>query len=129
MDLSVRTETFGQDNQSWIGAAHGIDLARSITLDTSAFVSGTHYPDGYIRSGTPLGRITATGLYGPYDNAAADGRETLAGFLLTPTKPGAVSTTDVGGALYEHGRVVEANLPIAIDAPAKVDVAGRITFE
>lgn len=129
MDLSVTTETFGQDNQSWIGAAHGIDLARSITLDTSAFVAGTHYPDGYIRSGTPLGRITATGLYGPYDNAAADGREVLAGFLLTPTKPGAVATTDVGGALYEHGRVVEANLPIAIDAAGKADVAGRITFE
>lgn len=129
MDLSVRTETFGQDNQSWIGASHGIDMARSITLDTSTFVEGTHYPDGYIRSGTPLGRITATGLYGPYDNAAADGREVLAGFLMTPTKPGAVPTTDVGAALFEHGRVVEANLPIAIDALAKVEVAGRITFE
>lgn len=129
MDLSVRTETFGQDDQTWIGAAHGIDLARSITLDTSAFVAGTHYPDGYIKSGTPLGKITATGLYGPYDNAAVDGREVLAGFLLTPTKPGATSTTDVGAALYEHGRVVEANLPIAIDAAGKTDVAGRITFE
>ena len=77
MDLSVVTETFGQDDQSWIGAAHGIDLARSITLDTSAFTEATHYPDGYILSGTPLGRITATGLYGPYDNTtpATDGRE------------------------------------------------------
>lgn len=129
MDLSVRTETFGQDDQRWIGAAHGIDLARSITLDTSAFTAGTHYPDGYIKSGTPLARITATGLYGPYDNAGAGGLEVLAGFLLTPTKPGAVAATDVGGALYEHGRVVEANLPIAIDAAGKADVAGRITFE
>lgn len=129
MDLSVRTETFGQDDQRWIGAAHGIDLARSITLDTSAFTAGTHYPNGYIPSGTPLGRITATGLYGPYDNAGAGGLDVLAGFLLTPIKPGAVATTDVGGALYEHGRVVEANLPIAIDAAGKADVAGRITFE
>ena len=129
MDLSVRTETFGQDDQRWIGAAHGIDMARSITLDTSAFTAGTHYPDGYIKSGTPLAKITATGLYGPYDNAGAGGLEVLAGFLATPVKPGSVATTDVGGALYEHGRVVEANLPIAIDAAGKADVAGRITFE
>ncbi|MDF9718112.1 head decoration protein [Nocardioides sp. ChNu-153] len=129
MDLSVRIENFGQDDQTWIGAAHGIDLARSITLDTSAFTAATHYPNGYIRGGTPLGKITATGLYGPYDNAAADGRETLAGFLLTPTKPGAVPTADVQAPLYEHGRVVEVNLPIAIDAAGKADVDGRITFE
>lgn len=129
MDLSVRTETFGQDDQRWIGASHGIDLARSITLDTSAFTAGTHYPDGYIKSGTPLGKFTATGLYGPYTPAAADGTDVLAGFLLTPIKPGAVATTDVGGALYEHGRVVEALLPIAIDANGRADVAGRITFE
>ena len=127
MDLSVRTETFGQDDQTWIGAAHGIDLARSVSLDTSAFTEATHYPDGYIPSGTPLGRITATGLYGPYTPAAADGTDVLAGFLLTPTKPAASGET--GAALYEHGRVVEANLPIAIDANGRADVAGRITFE
>jgi hypothetical protein len=129
MDLSVQTATYGQDDQSWIGAAHGIDLARSITLDSSAFTEGTHYPDGYIPGGTPLAKITATGLYGPYDNAGAGGLEVLAGFLLVPTKPGSPTTVDVGSALYEHGRVVEANLPIAIDAAGKTDVAGRITFE
>jgi hypothetical protein len=128
MDLSVVTETFGQDDQSWIGAAHGIDLARSITLDTSAFTEGTHYPDGYMPSGTPLSLITATGLYGPYTPAGSGGLETLSGFLLTPTKLKS-SGADVGAALYEHGRVVEDNLPIAIDAAGKADVAGRITFE
>lgn len=129
MDLTVRSETFGQDDQTWIGAAHGIDQARSITLDTSAFTSGTHYPNGYFPGGLPLGRITATKLYGPYDNAASDGREVLAGFLLTPVKAGSPTTVDVQGALLEHGRVVEPNLPIAIDAAGKADVAGRITFE
>lgn len=129
MNLSVTTETFGQDNQSWLGASHGTDLGRSITLDSSAFTAGTHYPNGYLRSGTPLGKITATGLYGPYNNAASDGTEVLAGFLLTPIVPGSPTTVDVGGALFEHGRVVEANLPIAVDSAGKADVAGRITFE
>lgn len=232
MDLSVVTQTYGPDDQSWIGAAHGIDLARSISLDMSTFTAGTHYPDGYVRAGTPLGRISASGLYGPYGgrtnevqtidlgaatagtitigvdgettaaiafNATAaavqaalealsnvspgdivvtggplpgtitlsfggrfagvdvpavtvtptgltggtvtvtttvaggspvsDGRQTLAGFLLAPVKPNAVLTVRIGAALYEHGRVVEPNLPIAIDAAGKADVAGRITFE
>lgn len=129
MDLSVTTESFGQDDQSWLGASHGTDLGRSITLDTSAFTAGTHYPDGYFPSGLPLGKITSSGLYGPYDNAASDGTEVLAGFLLTPVKPGSPTTVDVGGVLFEHGRVVEANLPIAIDSAGRADVAGRITFE
>ena len=129
MDLSIRSETFGADDQTWIGASHGIDLARSITLDTSAFTEGTHYPDGYFMGGLPLSRLTATGLYVPYNDAGSGGAEVLAGFLLGPVKAPSDGTTDVGGALYEHGRVVEANLPIAINANGKADVAGRITFE
>lgn len=129
MDLSVRTDSFGQDDQTWRGSPHGGDMNRSVTLDTSAFTAGTHYPNGYFRSGTPLGKITATGLYGPYNNASSDGTEVLAGFLDAPVKAGSPTTVDVSGALFEHGRVVEANLPIAIDAAGKADVAGRITFE
>jgi hypothetical protein len=66
MDLNLRTETFQTDDQSWLGSAHGTDAPRSITLDTSAFTSGTHYPNGFFPSGLPLGKITATGKYGPY---------------------------------------------------------------
>jgi hypothetical protein len=128
MDLSFKTETFGQDDQSWLGSAHGTDAARSITLDTSAFTAGTHYPDGFFKSGLPVGKITATGLYGPYDNAAVDGRETLVGFLLTAVKAPSATTTDVQGALLDHGRVIDAKLPIAVDAAGKTDVSGRIIF-
>lgn len=128
MDLSVRTETYGQDDQSWLGSAHGTDAARTITLDVSAFTAGTHYPDGFFPSGLPLGKITASGLYGPYNNGASDGTEVLAGFLFTAVKAPATTTTDVAGALLEHGRVVESRLPIAVDAAGKSDVAGRIVF-
>ena len=128
MDLSIKTETFGQDDQSWLGSAHGTDNARSITLDTSAFTPGTHFPGGYFLSGLPLGRITATRLFGPYDDAATDGRNTLVGFLLTAVRAPTVSATDVQGALLDHGRVIEARLPVAVDAAGKADVAGRIQF-
>lgn len=128
MNLAPTTETFGQDDQSWLASAHGTDNARTITLDTSAFTSGTHYPNGYFPSGLPLGKITATGKYGPYNDAAADGTEVLAGFLMTAVDAPGVNTIDPQGALLWHGAVIEAKLPVAVNANGKADVAGRLTF-
>ncbi|SDI40939.1 hypothetical protein SAMN05421505_14925 [Sinosporangium album] len=236
MDLSMRTETWATDDQSWLGSAHGTDAGRSITLDTSTFTPGTHYPDGHFPSGLPLGRITATGKYGPYagrsnevqtvtitggptggtytltldgettaaiaynasaaavqaalealsnvepgdvavtggphpgtavavafggrftgknvpqmsaasgsltggaapaiavttgtagGSAVGDGREVLAGFLLTAVRAPANSAVDAAGVLLWHGAVIESKLPIAVDAAGKSDVAGRIAF-
>lgn len=128
MNLTQTTESFGQDDQSWLASAHGTDTARSITLDTSAFTSGTHYPNGYFPSGLALGKITASGKYGPYSNAASDGTEVLAGFLMTAIDAPSVNTVDPQGALLWHGAVVEAKLPIAVDSAGKTDVAGRISF-
>ena len=238
MDLSLRTETWGQDDQSWLGSQHGTEMARTITLDVSKFTEGTHYPDGYFLSGLPLGKVTATGLYGPYGgrasevqtvtitggptggtftltfdgattaaiayNAAAsavqsalealpninpgdvtctggalpgtavtvtfggqylgdnvpqmtatgsltggttpavavatttaggstasDGTENLAGFLFcavaAPTSNS--SNTKIPAALLDHGRVVAAKLPIAVDAAGQAQVDGRIQFQ
>jgi hypothetical protein len=73
MDISLRSEgPWVAENRQWLGSAHGTEATRTITLDVSAFTEGTHYPDGYIPSGTLLARITATGLYGPYAGTAAE---------------------------------------------------------
>lgn len=66
MDLTQRTESFNVDDPSWLGSRHGLGEAVSVTLDTSTFTPELHYPDGYFKSGLALGRITATGKYGPY---------------------------------------------------------------
>lgn len=126
MDLALSTTTYAQDDKSWLGSKHGTDCTRSIKLDRSAFTQNTHYPDGYVRSGTPLGKITASGMYGPYNNAASDGTEVLAGFLYAPVAFKAGNTSDPGGALFWHGVVDESKLPIAIDAGGRTDIAGRI---
>jgi len=128
MDLSLKTESFTQGNQSWLGSAHGTDTARSVTLDTSAFTAGTHYPAGFFLSGLPIAKITATGKYGPYDDAAVDGRAVLAGFLFEAVKAPSVNTVDPNGALLMHGFVVESKLPIAVDAAGKADVKGSLIF-
>jgi hypothetical protein len=130
MDLSLKTESFTQDRRDWLGSAHGTDAPVSATLDVSKFTAGTHYPDGYIKSGVPLGKITATGLYGPYDDTAVDGRQTLVGFLFTAQDTNArrVASTKVVGSMLVHCFIREAKLPVAVDAAGKTDVAGRIIF-
>lgn len=129
MDLSIRTETFAQEDQSWLGSAHGTDTARSITLDVSTFTVGTHYPDGFLRAGLPLGKITASGKYGLYSSGASDGRQTFAGFLFTVVRAPVVNTTPVAGALLLHCFVIESKLPApGVDSAAKTAAAGRIIF-
>lgn len=128
MKLQPTTTDYVLDNHSWLGSAHGTEATETITVDADAgFVAGTHYPDGFLPSGTKLGKITASGKYGLYDDAAADGRQTLVGFLYGGLAVSA-ATDDLGGALFVHGKVREANLPFAVDAAGKADVANRIRF-
>jgi hypothetical protein len=126
-------ESFGQDDQSWLGSAHGTNEGRSITLDVSKFTANTHYPNGYFPSGIALGVVTASGKYGPYDDTASDGRQALVLFLFCAVKAPASTSTPVVAAGLDHGRIVQAKLPIqsgagSVDAAGKADVAGRIWF-
>ncbi|KPC89943.1 K structural protein [Streptomyces sp. NRRL F-6602] len=130
MDLSLKVESFSQDRRDWLGSAHGTDAPVSVTLDVSKFTKATHYPDGYLKSGIPLGKVTASGLYGPYDGAASDGREGLVGFLFTAQDVDArrVASTKVVGSMLIHCFIREAKLPVSVDADGKTAVAGRIIF-
>lgn len=237
MDISVRTEgTWGAVDRSWLASREGTGTSRSITLDTSAFTAGTHYPDGFFKSGIPLAKITSSGLYGPYvaspsevqqiavdatggtftitfdgqttaaiaatataaavqaalellgtvnpgditvtggpgaaggatpyiltfggrylglnvpavttaagsltggagtatvttttagAGAGTDGQDVFVGFLFDAPKAPAATTTDVQGAILRHGKIREANLPIAIDAAAKADAGTRFIY-
>jgi len=227
MDLTLRTETFAVDDQSWLASRHGVGEAVSVTLDTSAFTPAIHYPDGFFKSGIGLAKIAATGLYGPYNvtdevqtitqggsgltsytltysgqttasiaqaataatvqaalealsniapgdvtvtgaaggpytvvfggtladtnvaqmtatptggtgtvtiatttagGAETSGLEVLKGFLAFSVKAPAATTTDVVAAMLDHCKVVNAKLPMPIDANGQADVAGRIIF-
>jgi hypothetical protein len=131
VDLVVRTTDYTQGNQKWLGSAHGTNTCDTITLDLSLFTGGTHYPNGFIPSGMALGKVTATGVYGPYNDALATGVQTLVGHLYTDVK---VATDNVAGkavgALLRHGQVITANLPTnhGVDAAGIVDVKGAIIY-
>jgi hypothetical protein len=49
----LQSETVGAADQSWLGSTHGSRNARTETIDISTFTPSTHYPNGYIPSGTP----------------------------------------------------------------------------
>lgn len=127
MRLTHTTETWATEDMTWLASAHGTQSGKSITLDRSTFTSGTHYPNGFFLAGIPLGKITATGKYGPYVDGASDGTQTLVCLLFHAVDAGTTDIDPVAAAL-DHCIVNEALLPIAVDAAGKVDVKGAIIF-
>jgi hypothetical protein len=126
MDITLQpTETWTAEDRSWLGSRDGTDVTQTITIDTSAFTEATHFPNGYIPSGTILGRITATGLFGPYDNAASDGTEVAVGFLFSNVKV-RTGGPDVGAAIHWRGVIRASRLPIAITDTGGLDAAARV---
>lgn len=94
MDLTVRSEgPWLPEDRSWLGSAHGTTATRTITLDVTAFTANTHYPNGFIPSGTLLSEL-ASGLFGPYAGRTSEAQTvTITG---TPTG-GTFTLTYEGG--------------------------------
>lgn len=127
-DISVRSTSYQVDDRAWAIGTHGFDITPSVTLDLTKFTKATHFPNGYIPSGTVIAKITASGLYGPYDDALANGQEVASGLLfsfLRAIDPQGNTLTKVGGALFVHGAVKESKLPTnsGINANAKTDLS------
>ncbi|MGG7510902.1 head decoration protein [Plantibacter sp. YIM 135249] len=132
--LNVRRTTLQAENRSWLRGPHGTEPGSNpnATLLVSLFTAGSHYPNGYIPSGIVLGKVTASGVYGPYDAAATDGRQTAVGFLFgSQTIDGA---DRVASGILIHGFVNATKLPIqtgtgSLDAAARTSLAGKIYFD
>lgn len=119
------------DDQTW---RYGEQLPGtvSVTLDLATFSNATtenkkKYLTGlddsatevYIKSGVPLARITSSGLYGPYDPKATDGRQDrVAGLLESMLKVNVtvggweVEDSEVVGMRF-RGNVIVKNLPVS----------------
>jgi len=126
-DISVATVNYQVDQRAWLLSPHGTDpgTTPSITLDVSAFTADTHYPNGYIPSGTPLAKITATGLYGPYSvtdevQTLTEGGSGLTSFTITYSGQTTASIDDDATAA-EVQAALEALSNIA---PGDVTVTG-----
>ena len=122
----LKTESFSSGDQSWLGSTHGLRNARTETLDISAFTPATHYPNGYIPSGTPVAKVG--GVLVPYDGteATTTNAGVLAGFVLTDQP--VVGSEDFAVPLLDHGRVKTAKLPVAFTAPVAAAKSANVQF-
>lgn len=105
---------------TWLASADGIEYAQSATLDaTSLSVAGGHHLENWLKSGTPLGIITASGKFGLYDPAASDGRQNHVGFLVAeiqlvdPTN--GIANSPLTGAVIRRGQIIVNRLPVAFN--------------
>lgn len=121
-------------DRPWLASRHGLDTPLTVTLDIALFTSGTHYrlssllqPRNTFLAGIPLGRITATGLYGPWDKAATDGRATFTGVLLAEV-PFAPTSTRAGAALLWHGVIAAAHIPGGLNPADIAQSTAQIHF-
>lgn len=113
----LRTETFGSGDMSWLGSTHGIRNARTAVIDVSTFTKATHYPDGYLRSGTEV-NVADEAAVKPYTGVAGE----QLGFILTDQQ--VVGAADFGAPVLRHGIIDKAKLPIAHVAGTGADTAG-----
>lgn len=119
---------------SWLGSGHGMRNPRTEILDISAFTAATHYPNGYIPSGTPVAKVG--GVLVPYDptEATVTGAGVLAGFILTDQPlfiaAGATANAadDINVPLLDHGRVKVGKLPITFVAPTAAAKSAAVQF-
>ena len=115
----MKTETFGSGDFRWLGSTHGMRDSRTATIDISAFTKATHYPDGYIRSGTPV-NVTNEGAVVPWTDTAG---ATL-GFVLTDQATDGV--TDFPAPVLRHGTVNPALVPVTFARPATASAGGFV---
>lgn len=130
----MTTTTTVTADRRWLKSSHGTNENETITLDVSKFTAGTHYtaatgtqPYAVFKSGLPLGKITASGLYGPYASGASDGTQVLAGLLETETHFNP-AVTKVGAAMRVHGSIDTAKLPVALTVPAAASRTDNLRF-
>lgn len=112
-DISMQTTTYQVGNKQWL--LQEPDVKPNVTLDISKFTAGTHYPNGFVPSGTAIGKVTSTGLYGPYDAAASDGRQNAYGLTYADVRAirqNGTTASKVGtGAVVNDAIVSLSKLP------------------
>lgn len=122
----IKIETFGAGDQSWLGSSHGIWECRTETLDISTFTAGTHYPNGYIPSGTAVAKVG--GVLVPY--VVAEGTTTGAGVLAGHvfTDQPVSGSGDFAVPVLDHGRVKASKVPNSFVAPVAAAKAASTTI-
>lgn len=128
-DISLQTTDYQVGNKQWL--LQEPKVKPNVTLDISKFTQGTHFPNGFIPSGCAIGQVTATKLFGPYDNTKSDGTEVLYGHTYADVRAvrqnGTVASKVGTGAVVNDAIIAVSKLPFqsgtgSVDAAGKADV-------
>lgn len=113
--FGLSSVTFNPDQRTWLADDHGTEVMPGVPVDLTLFTAGQHYVNGFIPSGTVLGLKTSGSKFGPYLDAASDGRQTAVGITFNPIPvyvPGTGTLqTNVAVPILVHGFVIATNLP------------------
>lgn len=127
-EIAVTSTSYTTGDRSWLlfeaDGQPGPVSRRTAEIDFSLFTSGTHYPNGHLRSGQLVGKVTATGRLGPYTSGASNGTQTAVGLLYNdvPVPTGAPAASKVNTVyVASFAAVSESRLPAnsGVDSTAK----------
>ena len=106
-ELSVTTTAYQVEKRSWLLSQSGQNPGENpgITIDAALFTAATHFPNGYLPSGTVLSPAG-----GPYSGTGAS-----AGLLHSSVRI-PTPTAKVGAACVVHGFVATGKLPFSSGA-------------
>lgn len=130
LDISLQSTSYQVGNRQWLLAEPDVKL--NVTLDISKFTAGTHFPNGFIPSGTVVGKLTSGGKCAPYDDTKSDGSQTAYGITYGDARVvryNGTSATQVSISVVAYDAIVSAGkLPFqsgtgSIDANGKADLA------
>lgn len=131
-DIGITSLSEQVEDRSWdLTPSHG-EFRGQGTLDVSLFTKAQHFANGFIPSGTILGKKTSGGKLGPYLNAASDGTEVAVGILaasIQVVNPDGTNKTLLGVGYMTHGKVSVARLPFVVGTAAAggyIDAAGQV---
>lgn len=123
-------------NYTWLASADGLEYAQSATLHAASLnAAGNHKLENWLKSGTPLGIVTAEGAtkgqFGLYDPAATDGRQIHEGFLVAEIQlsdpVNGQANEPLTGAVIRRGQITVNRLPVAFD-PTDADVSPHFIY-
>lgn len=119
-NLSLKETNFGGevnilDSQDirFVRGGVTIDAATVTAIDIDGKMRKIVY------AGTPIGKITASGKFGPYAAAATDGRAT-AKYVLGSTID--CTDGDMVTTAYDRARLIEARLPVTYTPTMKTQL-------
>lgn len=103
-EIAVTSAAYQVEKRSWLLSQSGQEPGENpgITLDASLFTAATHYPNGYIPSGTVLSPAG-----GPYSGTGA-----AAGLLHSSVRVSS-ATAKIGAACVRAGFVATNKLPFS----------------